>query len=452
MDFFQHFLSRLTAAVGRPVGASGVEIVSSDRLPSAFAVTDLAVASIASAGLAIRRLVGTDADVRVDQRLAGLWFGSTLAPRGWTLPPQWDDLAGVYETADGFVRLHTNAPHHRAAALRVLGCREDRATVAEVVAQWAAEELESALADAHGVGAALRSRSAWLEHPQGLALQSEPLVHRESHGASIVRSRRPSAARPLAGVRVLDLTRVLAGPVATRLLAGLGADVLRIDPPTWSESGVAAEVNLGKRCARLDLRSRDDRGVFEERLAEADILVHGYRRDALEGLGYGASERRALRPSLVDVSLNAWGHTGPWGDRRGFDSIVQIAGGIAHHGMIACGTESPRSLPVQALDHATGYTLAACALHGWADLQEHGRASTWRTSLAAHAELLWSSVGDADLERDFRPLGGGDLAAEEEATSWGPARRARPPLDVHDVDLVWPNGAADHGTSEATWR
>jgi len=196
--------------------------------------------------------------------------------------------------------------------------------------------------------------------------------------------------------------------------------------------------------------------VFEQRLAEADIVVHGYRRDALAGLGYDDATRRSINPSLVDVSLNAWGHTGPWRDRRGFDSIVQIAAGVAHRGMEVYGVDAPKPLPVQALDHATGYTLAACALHGWADRLESGAASTWKTSLAAHAELLWSpseadGADDDRLGAEFPPLHGDDLAAAIEETSWGPVRRARAPLSIEGVDLAWPNGAADHGTSPATW-
>lgn len=434
-----------------------------ERLPSAFPVTEFAIASMANAATAARRvasLVGNDphAEISIDARLASLWFGFTIVPDGWELPPVWDSIAGIYPCGDRFVRLHTNAPHHKAAALRVLAVEEDRDAVAAAVAGWDPFDLETAVVEAGGVASAFRSRTEWVAHAQGQALSVEPLVHHDQHPAT---AHGPSGTpdRPLRGVRVLDLTRVLAGPVATRLLAGLGADVLRIDPPIWSEAGVAAEVNLGKRCARLDLTDDADRAVFEQRLAEADIVVHGYRRDALSGLGYDDDARRAINPALVDVSLNAWGHTGPWRDRRGFDSIVQIAAGVAHHGMEAYGADGPTPLPVQALDHATGYTLAACALHGWADRIEHGRASTWKTSLAAHAELLWSAPDDnpedhraaGDLHASFAAIGEGDLGPEVESTSWGPIRRVRAPLSIEGVHLGWVTGGADHGTSPPTW-
>ena len=450
-------LDALSAAVGHPVERSSLVSSGADHLPSAFAVTDLAVASIANAAGAARRVAALaggspSAPITVDRRLASIWFGVTFDPIGWTSPPVWDSIAGVYPCGDSFVRLHTNAPHHKAAALRALDCEEDRGAVTNAVASWDPLDLEAAVVVEGGVASALRTRHEWVLHPQGAALQSEPLVHHHQHVAERLTDLPVTSRRPLGGVRVLDLTRVLAGPVATRLLAGLGADVLRIDPPAWDEAGVAAEVNLGKRCARLDLRDDQDRAIFEQRLREADVLLHGYRRDALARLGYDEGARRRINPSLVDVSLNAWGHSGPWRDRRGFDSIVQIAAGVAHHGMVAYGLDAPKPLPVQALDHATGYTLASCALHGWADRVEHGEASTWRTSLAAHAELLWPTADGAHLEVGFAPLGDPDLARGQESTSWGPVRRARPPLSIGGVGFAWPNGSADHGTSPPTWR
>lgn len=458
MTHVDDLLARLSVAVGHPHPPGNVTVRNeSQRLPSAFAVTDLAVASIANAALAVKRVaqlsgLAEDAAIKIDARLASLWFGVTIDPQGWELPPVWDSVAGIYACGDRFVRLHTNAPHHKAAALSVLGAEETREAVGAAVANWDPFQLEAAVVDAGGVASAFRSRDQWVAHPQGSALVSEPLVHIEPRaGVSAAGPAAGSPGRPLAGVRVLDLTRVLAGPVATRLLAGLGADVLRIDPPVWNEAGVAADVNLGKRCARLDLRDETDRAVFEARLAEADIVVHGYRRDALARLGYDEEARRGINPDIVDVSLNAWGHTGPWRDRRGFDSIVQIAAGVAHRGMIAYGSDEPKPLPVQALDHATGYTLAACALHGWADRLETGAASTWKTSLAAHAELLWPAAGEGDLDAEFAPLAEHDLSPVIEETSWGPVRRARPPLSIEGVELAWVNGAADHGTSTATW-
>ena len=278
-------------------------------LPSAFAVTELASASIGVAGQAVARLIeqqtGRLPRVCVDRRLASFWFSSSIRPVGWQLPPLWDSVAGDYASADGWIRLHTNAPHHRAAAERVLGKVADRAEMANKVAAWDAAALEQAIVEQGGCAAQMRSWHAWQQHPQGLAVNAEALAHRRLFETTTDKPWRGSVARPLAGLKVLDLTRVLAGPVASRFLAGLGADVLRIDSPTWNEPGVIAEMTLGKRCARLDLKTPEGRLIFQSLLKDTDILLHGYRADALEHLGYTAPELQHIAPGLIDISLNA---------------------------------------------------------------------------------------------------------------------------------------------------
>ena len=351
------FLGALIEALGLPCAAADrVRFERPDSLPSAFAVTAFASAVIGAAALAVSELVAAIADappVVVDRRLASLWFGMSIKPVGWTPPSPWDPIAGDYPAADGWIRLHTNAPRHRAAALRVLGCAAERSIVAEAVKRWSAEALETAVVDAGGCAAAMRTVAEWGAHPQGRAVSAERLIAMEKASAASS-GWRPTAARPLAGVKVLDLTRVLAGPAATRFLAGYGADVLRIDPPDWNEPAIEPEVTLGKRCARLDLRQASDRSRFELLISEADLFIHGYRPEALDALGYGEDIRRALNPSLVDVRLDAYGWSGPWRSRRGFDSLVQMSTGIAAAGRAWCGGDKPVPLPVQALDHATG--------------------------------------------------------------------------------------------------
>ncbi|MEM7319627.1 MAG: CoA transferase, partial [Pseudomonadota bacterium] len=238
------------------------ETTGTDVWPSCFAVTDLAVASMGAAGAAAADLIealnlGARPQVSIDRRLASLWFSRSIAPKGWELPPIWDAIAGDYEGADGWIRLHTNAPHHRAAALSVLNCAPDRETVSDAVRGWNVVALEQTVVSASGAAAVMRDRAAWLSHPQGSAVAGEPLVQWDTRDGS-TDIWRPTRARPLAGLRVLDLTRVLAGPVATRVLAGFGADVLRVDPPGWEEPNVVPDVTLGKRCCRLDLKDESD--------------------------------------------------------------------------------------------------------------------------------------------------------------------------------------------------
>jgi hypothetical protein len=429
-------LSTMGEALGDSDPLEDVVLSGEATLPSAFHVSDLAQASVAAAGRA----------------LASAWFASSIRPIGWELPPVWDSVAGDYPAGDGWIRLHTNAPRHRAAALAVLGVPEDRKAVAAAVAGWPIEELEAAVVAAGGAAAAMWSLESWSRHPQGCAVAAEPLLHARSTSPFVGPVYEPaSPERPLAGVRVLDLTRVLAGPVATRLLAGWGAQVLRIDPPDWDEPAIAPEVTLGKRCARLDLRGPGGNQHLLDLLSSADVLVHGYRSDALEGLGLGEAVRDARRPGLIDVSLDAYGWTGPWRTRRGFDSLIQMSSGIADAGRTATGSDGPVPLPVQALDQATGYLLAAAAIAGLTRRLTDGTGSRWRASLARTALLL---VGAGMTDRDGREDRAGlsiSGVGPVESTAWGPARRIPVPLEVQGAPLRWSVAARPLGSDSPRW-
>ncbi|MDF2795405.1 MAG: acyl-CoA transferase [Pseudomonas orientalis] len=423
-------------------------------LPSAFAVTDLAAASIGGAGQAaaelIQQLSGRLPGVSVDRRLASFWFSSSIRPLGWQVPPLWDPIAGDYVSADGWIRLHTNAPHHRAAAERVLGKVTERTQMARNVAQWNAAELEQAVVDEGGCAAQMRTWQAWQSHPQGLAVNAEPLIQRQAFDTTGDNPWPGTAARPLAGLKVLDLTRVLAGPVASRFLAGLGANVLRIDSPTWDEPGVVPEMTLGKRCARLDLKSAEGRQVFETLLAEADILFHGYRADALEQLGYAGDALQRIAPGLIDVSLNAYGWSGPWRNRRGFDSLVQMSSGIAEAGMVWKRADRPSPLPVQALDHATGYLMAASAIRALSERLKSGRGGSARLSLARTAKLL-VDAGQVPEQPALRAEEAGDQGLLVEQTAWGQAHRLLAPLTISGTPLQWDLPAGELGSHRPQW-
>ncbi|MEZ4288159.1 MAG: CoA transferase [Polyangiales bacterium] len=430
-----------------------VEFIGDESLPSCFAVTDLAVASIGAANLALSELlgrVGRAPNVTVDRRLSSLWFGFSIQPQGWQIPPVWDPIAGDYRTSDGWIKLHTNAPHHKAAALRVLDCEAEKAVVANAVAAWRGDELETAIVHEGGCAAALKSEAQWEMHPQGAAVSNEPLVISE-HVKEVKNEKwSPSAKRPLHGLKVLDLTRVLAGPIATRFLAGYGADVLRIDPPDWDEPNVVPEVTLGKRCARLDLHDSADRQTFERLLSDADIFVHGYRADALGRLGYDATARQAIRPGLIDVSLNAYGHSGPWAGRRGYDSLVQLSSGIADRGMKWRVSDVPVSLPVQALDHATGYLIAAAVVRAVIDRLDGGDLLRARLSLARTSALL-RSYPSGRFDGSFEPVSENDIENQIEHTPWGSAKRVRFPTEIVGVANQWERPATKLGSDLAVW-
>ncbi len=459
MDVTQALLDSIWNSLGGKADAPRqVQFTSQGALPSAFPVTDLAASTMAAAGLAVdelRQAAGFGpALLAVDRRLASFWLASSLRPRGWQVPPLWDPIAGNYATRDGWIRLHTNAPHHRAAAERVLGSHGDRAGMAASVAAWDALALETAIVQAGGCAAQMRSAKEWSIHPQGLAVAAEPLMHMQEHAAS-GRAKFAAAfdpARPLCGLKVLDLTRVLAGPAATRFLAAYGAQVLRIDPPSWDEPGVVPEMTLGKRCARLDLHKPQDRAVFEQLLSGADIILHGYRSDALEHLGYGADWRRARNPGLIDVSLDAYGWSGPWATRRGFDSLVQMSSGIAHAGMLWRQVETPFPLPVQALDYAAGYLLAAAAVRGVAMRLNGVGALRARTSLARTAKLLLDQGTDYRQEPALARESAEDLAETLERTPWGEARRIIWPIALQGCPARWQHPACALGSAPARWE
>jgi hypothetical protein len=301
-------------------------------------------------------------------------------------PTFWDPLTADYRTADGVVRLHCNYPAHRAAAMTVLPVHDKPAI-----------HVETAVHEAGGAGAALRTPDEWRQHPQGRAVAAEPLIALEPVGTGRPRQRRER-------LRVLDLTRVIAGPVAGRTLAALGADVLRVgaDHLALVPAGVV-DTGFGKRFTHLDLRTRAARETLIGLIATADVLVQAYRPGALDRLGLGPADLVAVNPGLAYVSINAWGHTGPWAGRRGFDSLVQLATGIAHPGVLGePGTPLTTPLPAQALDHATGWFAASAALEAVRRHRAEGGAWHARLSLARTAGWL-ADLGRVEPEPEPDP-------------------------------------------------
>ncbi|ADO48081.1 CoA transferase [[Enterobacter] lignolyticus] len=426
-----------------------VRFLSSGALPSCYAVSDFAAASMAVVGAWLARVCQTRAVPGIDRRLASFWFQGSVTPLNRSAPVLWDPLTGDYQTADGWIRLHTNAAHHRQAMASVLGKHADKAALAPAVRQWRADALEQAIVDAGGCAAAMRSAMQWQQHPQGSSVIQEPLLHEQYTAPGQPASRPLAPARPLLGVRILDLTRIIAGPVATRMLAGLGADVLRIDPPDWAEPALEEEITPGKRCARLNFRQEIDRQALCEIIRKADVIVHGYRADALEALGLDAAARQRLSPGIIDVSLNAWGWSGPWRNRRGFDSLVQMACGIAAAGQQWRQSERPFPLPVQALDHATGYLMAAAVLKGLHVRQTTGQGYQARFSLArtAHELMRWPAAG----QHEFAPRNKRDERPALEWSAFGLAQRLRFPLRLPGTPVLWSRPPVPLGTDEPRW-
>ncbi|MGH8996829.1 MAG: CoA transferase, partial [Acidimicrobiales bacterium] len=324
---------------------------------------------------------------------------------------------------------------------------EDPDELAEAIARRPAAEVEDAVFAAGGIAAAVRTRAEWESHPQGRAVREEALIGHTSGASAAPSSARPGH-RPASGVRVLDLTRVIAGPVCTRYLGALGADVLRIDPPGHADMhpGEPSDTLFGKRSAPMDLAVEQGETV-RGLLAGADVAVTGYRPGALDRFGLGADALAEDWPGLVIVQLDAWGHSGPWAGRRGFDSVVQAPTGIAI-GESADG-EMPGALPCQLLDHGTGYLAAGAALDGLYRQRTEGGTHLRRLSLARTAAFLattWSegaTPGSAGPQE--RPW------VRDHPTADGPIRAVDPPGSIGGSGLRWPGPPARYLADPPTW-
>lgn len=363
-------------------------------LPSSFAVDRAAAVSIAAAALAAaeidRARNGRVQGVSVAFAHAAAEFRSERLFRidGAKAGELWDPIAGAYRSGDGsWLRLHTNFAHHRDGVLALLGCANSREAVAAALARWKAEDFEEAATARGLVVALMRTAAEWAAHPHAAVLAAEPFVAIEKIGDAPAEALAP-AARPLGGVRVLDLTRIIAGPVAGRALAAHGADVLRVIAPGLSTmAALDIDSGRGKRSAHVDLATDAGRRSLTALMAGADIVVQSYRPGALARRGFGPEDAARLRPGIVHASLSAYGEKGPWAGKRGFDSLVQTVAGFNADEAEAAGETAPRPLPCQALDHASGYLLAAGALAALGRRAREG--GSWRVHVSLARTAAW---------------------------------------------------------------
>ncbi len=430
-------------------------------LPSSFRVGALAQASIAAAGLAAaeiwRRRTGEAQQVSVELRHACAEFRSERYMRldGKPPGPAWDKIAGVYPTRDGRrVRIHTNFPHHRDGILKLLDCAYDRAAVEKALSRWDAQHFENTAAMAGLCVTMMRSPDEWQAHPQAQAVAGLPLFEIERIGEAPQRRLGRNPERPLSDIRVLDLTRVIAGPVAGRTLAAHGADVMRITGPHLPAlPDLDLDMGRGKLSASLDLRAEEEREALRSLLAEAQVVVNGYRPGALDRFGLSPQACADMKPGIVVASLSAYGRAGPWSARRGFDSLVQNASGINVAEAEAMGVPAPKELPAQALDHAAGYLLATGAMLALMRKADEGGSWHVRVSLARVAHWL-AGLGRLpdgfkcpDQTRDSvedlmqempTPLGHLSFVSHAATLSATPAHWARPPVPLGTSAPVWP--------------
>jgi crotonobetainyl-CoA:carnitine CoA-transferase CaiB-like acyl-CoA transferase len=453
-----HVLEKLWQTAGcASESLEHIEIECSDPvLPSPFKIGEAAAATIGAAALAAAELwrlrTGRTQQVRLDTRAAAIAFRSERHLRidGAPPPPLWDDIAGFHATGDGrWVQLHTNFPHHRERTLEVLECSGDRPSVAEAIADWKGEELEEALIAAGTCAAFVRTPREWLAHPQQAAVAGLPVLEILHLGDS-PRESLPGADRPLSRVRVLDMTRILAGPVAARTLAAHGADVLQVSAPHLPNiEQLVIDTGFGKRATSLDIRTPEDSDILKALLAQADVFIQAFRPGALDALGLSPQALVELRPGIVYVTISAWGHEGPWRHRRGYDSLVQSATGIAWE----CGREGhPGRLPAQAQDHACGYLAAFGALVALARRATDGGSYLVRVSLAQTGHWLreLGRMEDTDLaEPDNDAVA--DLLETTE-TPFGFVEHVRPTVvTMSETPARWTMPPVPPGTHSPRW-
>ena len=354
-------------------------------MPSSFAVATAAQASLGAAAAAAAELwhlrSGQRQAVQIDRAHAALECTAHFSLDG-RIPALWDKLSGLYACGGaagegGWVRIHANFAHHRDTALQLLGLPPGDATprsaVASALQAWSALDFEQAVAAAGGVAAAARSFAQWDAHPQAHVLAAQPPVRITritpiapiGAGSPVAAPAKPArwpalsgTQRPLHGLRVLDLTRILAGPVAARLLAAYGADVMMVNGPHLPNIEAIADTSRGKLSTLIDLRQAAGRAQLDALAGQAQVFLQGYRPGALAAFDFSAEALASRHPGIVVASLSAYGSAGPWGGRRGFDSLVQTATGFNLAEAEAAGTTTPKAMPMQILDYAAGHLLA----------------------------------------------------------------------------------------------
>ena len=456
-----------TLAGGEPSALDAVTLTGAEPiLPSSFRMGAAAQSSIAAAGLAAAEIwklrSGERQSVAVDMvhAVAECRSERYLRVDDKPPPPAWDPTAGIYRTRDRrFVRLHTNFPHHRAAVCKVLACNEERDAIQAALMEWDGEPFETAAYAGGAVVSMMRSHDEWSATPQAAALAKLPPLTIEKIGDAPPK-KWPKGDRPLAGIRVLDLSRVIAGPVAGRTLAVHGADVMLIAGPDLPAiPWLTIDTGRGKLSSFVELKSEAGRARLRALLAEADIFSQGYRPQAIGALGFSPQDAAKINPGIVYVSLSAYGHEGPWANRRGFDSLVQTSTGFNHAEGEAAGIDGPKELPAQMLDHATGYLMAFGAMMAKARQAREGGSFLVRVSLAQTGRWLWNlgRVADGLKTEDLKadairpyledvPSGFGRLSAVRHSARLAktPAFWARPAMPLGSHPPEWPSREHAH--------
>jgi crotonobetainyl-CoA:carnitine CoA-transferase CaiB-like acyl-CoA transferase len=455
-------MRQLLQAAGIEGTTTSVSIAGEEPVfPTTFRLATAGAAAIAATGLAASELwalrTGRRQHVSVSLRdaAAALLSDRYLRIDGKAPPSAWASISGFYETRDGrWIQLHCNFPHHRDGVLRVLGCEDNKGSVAKAVSTWDGEELEDRLA-AEGMTIGLvRSAAEWAAHPQARAVASLPVFEVAKIDESAPEPLREGA-RPLSGVRVLDLTRVIAGPVGGRTLAEHGADVIRVTGPHLPgfPEGLDIDMGHGKRSASIDLRDEADGKKLYSLIESGDVFLQAYRPGSLASRGFSPEELASRRPGIIYATLSAFGHVGPWCERRGFDSLVQSITGIVDE---ESDGGQPHHLPAQALDYVSGYLLAFGIMTALRRRATEGGSYLVRVSLAQTGRWIQDLGRVAYEDIDLPNLG--DTEADvaglmvETESAFGRLRHLGPVVGLSETAARWERASVPLGSDAAMWE
>ena len=433
-------------------------------LPTPFRVGVAGAATLAATGLAAadlweQRTGRTQTiGVHVRQATASLRSGRYLKVGDGEVSSERNSIMGFYATKDGgWSYVHANFPNHRAVALKVLGCEENREAVGRAVATWNAADLEEAIIAAKGAGGMVRTHAEWADHPQAAAIAALPLMEIVRIGDSPPEPL-PVGNRPLSGIRVVDVTRVLAGPTCARTLAEHGADVLKISAAHLPNLGYQElDTGHGKLSTYLDLREQRNVDTLRDLVRQADVFSQGYRPGTLGARGLSPEELAAIRPGLVYVSLCAFGHTGPWASRRGFDTVIQTVSGIAARQAetVPGKTPGPQFYPVSAIDYCTGYLMAAGAMIALKRRVEEG--GTWMVRISLAQVGKWIvDLGEvpvaalSGVPNEFTPDELDRWSMESETVA-GRLRHLAPVVKMSETAPHWVRPAVPLGYHPPVW-
>ncbi len=456
--------SGLDSAIIEGVQLTGLEPV----LPSVYKTGVVAQSTIAASALAASEIwryrTGRTQDVSVDMKHAAIGFRSEsytdingdrskpFASSG--IGNDSSEVHGFYKCGDGgWLQIHGNYPAHKYGVIEAFNCEPTEKGVQDILSNMTVSDAETYLTDRGLPAAMMRTLDEWSEHPQGKAVSALPLMEIEKIGDARPLDFCSTPNRPLEGVKVLELTKVLAGPLIGRTLAEHGANVLWLNDPHLDViDGLIMDMAKGKYPAHLNLNDKKDKKTFTDLAKSADVFIQGYRPGSIAEKGFSPYDMAEIRPGIVCVEISAFSHEGPWSTRRGFDSIVQTVSGIGREGGLAKNQDGMSHLPCQALDHGTGYLGAFGAMVGI--LKQRREGGSWRVRLSLSQTGHWlKSLGrlDAISAPDIKECDIKDYMGQVDSP-YGRISYTRPVAQLSDTPAYWTLPPSPFGSYEAKWH